>query len=332
MTVCVSRRFISSSKSFSKYAAIALLLAFHLGGCAPPPQPLRVGVTVWPGYEPLFLAQSLGYYEGHPIQLITFPSASEVTRAYRNRAIDVAALTADEVLQISETLADQRIILVCDTSNGADAVLAKPQFQTMQDLRGKRVGFEDNALGAYMLARALAKSGMTAEDVIAIPVVLEEHEHAYASGLVDAVVTFEPRRARLLTAGAHIVFDSSQIPGEIVDVLLAPPELVEADDARLAALINGWFRALDYLEQQPQDAAQRIAPREQITPDDFLASLQFIELPDRAENLRLLGDSEDNLSATLLRLQEAMIANKLLSNADEIKLVLDDRFIREGMP
>jgi ABC-type nitrate/sulfonate/bicarbonate transport system substrate-binding protein len=36
-----------------------------------------------------------------------------------------------------------------------------------------------------------------------------------AAGVVDALVTFEPHRARLLAGGARLLFDSSQIPGEI---------------------------------------------------------------------------------------------------------------------
>lgn len=42
-----------------------------------------------------------------------------------------------------------------------------------------------------MLSRALAKSGMTAQDVIVVPVTLEEHESAYLSDKVDAMVTFD---------------------------------------------------------------------------------------------------------------------------------------------
>ncbi|MBF0237703.1 MAG: ABC transporter substrate-binding protein, partial [SAR324 cluster bacterium] len=151
-----------------------------------PAAPLRLGSNLWPGYELLYLAQNLGYYEGQPIQLKTFPSTSEVIRAYRNGAIDVAAVTADEALLIADTLPNQRIILVCDFSKGADALLAQPQFQSMSDLRGKRIGVEPNALGAYMLLRALETSGMTPQEISVIYNPLENHENAYLSGQVDA--------------------------------------------------------------------------------------------------------------------------------------------------
>lgn len=312
--------------------ALLMVSALIVPGCGEPEHSLRVGTSVWPGYEPLFLAESLGYYDGQNIELITFPTSAENMRAYRNQAIDVAALTADEALQISETLPGQRIALVMDFSNGADAILAQPRFKTMQDLRGHRIGVEQNALGAYMLSRALTKSGMSSRDVVVVPVPLGEHESAFKSNKVDAVVTFEPRCSRLIAAGANVVFDSSQIPEEIVDVLLVRPGLDKQQDGQVKALIDGSFRALDYLHEQPQDAARRVAAREQVTPEAFLESLKGLQLPDRTANQRLLGDSPENLDSALRRLHSLMLENGLLTRADELAVLLDDRFVREITP
>ena len=172
-------------------AMTLVLLVFALAGCDKPAPPLRVGANRWLGYEPLFLARDRGYYGGQPVQLLSFLSTTEVIRAYRNGALDVAAVTADEALLLAETLPDQRILLVCDFSLGADVILAKPQFPSLPDLKGRRIGVETTALGAYMLARALARAGMTAHDVTVVPMPLDEHEAAFRQDLVDAVVTHE---------------------------------------------------------------------------------------------------------------------------------------------
>ena len=121
---------------------------------------MRVGTNVWPGYEPLYIAQRRGQLAGQPIELVTFPSSAEVMRAYRYGSLDVAATTADEALSLVESLPEQRVVLVCDFSSGADALLAHPELQTFGQLRGRRIGYEPNALGAYVLARALEVSGM----------------------------------------------------------------------------------------------------------------------------------------------------------------------------
>ena len=313
-------------------AMTLVLLVFALAGCDKPAPPLRVGANIWPGYEPLFLARDLGYYGGQPVQLLSFLSTTEVIRAYRNGALDVAAVTADEALMLAETLPDQRILLVCDFSLGADVILAKPQFPSLPDLKGRRIGVETTALGAYMLARALARAGMTAHDVTVVPMPLDEHEAAFRQDRVDAVVTFEPSRSRLLAAGAVPVFDSSQIPGEIVDVLLTRAEKMDAARQPLTALVRGWFKALDYLRQNPADAARRMALRQQLTPEALVGSLQLLKFPDREANLRLLGASTNNLATTLRQLSAIMREHKLLERPFDPAALPDPRFIPLAPP
>lgn len=304
-----------------------LLLISGWVGCREPEQPLRVGCNMWPGYEPLHLARELGLYDRHSVQVIHFPSTTEVIRAYRNRVIDVAAITADEALLVAETQPDQRIILVLDVSKGADAIMANPAFPTMKSLKGKRIGVEPNALGAYVLARALETSGLEVSNVVVVPVGLEAHEESMLSNRVDAIVTFEPRRSRLLAAGMVSVFDSSMLPGEIVDVLVTREELTRTNRRGLQALLHGWFKALDYLRTNPSDAMTRMARRERLTPDGFEKLLRDLELPDRETNLRMLGSATNSLVGTLRRLSAEMISHKLMETAVEPATLLDSSFV-----
>jgi NitT/TauT family transport system substrate-binding protein len=319
------RHFQSSSRR-TPILVVALLVGVW-AGCREPVQPLRVGCNMWPGYEPLHLAQELGLYDQHSVQVIRFPSATEVIRAYRNRVIDVAAVTADEALLVAETQPDQRIILVLDFSKGADAIIANPKFPSMNALRGHRIGLEPNALGAYMLARALETAGMAVSNVVVVPVGLESHEVSLLSNRVDAIVTFEPRRSRLLAAGMISVFDSSRIPGEIVDVLLTHEELTRSNRKELRGLLHGWFRALNYMKGNPGDAIARLARRERMNPSEFQKLLADLDLPDRAANLGLLGSATNSLRGTLKRLSDEMISHKLMENAVDPSRILDPTLV-----
>ena len=214
-----------------------------LNGCTREPPPvLRVGANIWPGYEPLYLARDLGYFRGAPIHAVEFTSATQVIRAYQNETIDAVCLTLDEALLLASEGADLRIVLVADFSNGADVIIGTPGTRAMKDLQGRRVGVEDTALGAFFLTRALQESGVQIGDVRVVPMQVQDHEQAFLKGDVDAVVTFEPVRGKLLARGAHILFDSSRLPGEIVDVVLVQGGLSAAPStgggrsgARLAA-------------------------------------------------------------------------------------------------
>ena len=308
------------------------LLCLAAVGCAGSPQPIRVGSNVWPGYEPLYLAQKQGQFDGQPIELISFPSTAEVMRAYRYGSLDVAATTADEALTLVESLPEQRVILVCDFSSGADALLARPELESLAQLRGRRIGYEPNALGAYVLARALEVAGLEPADVVPVPVQLEEHERAYLDNAVDAIITFEPRRTHLLAKGARSLFDSAAIPGEIVDVLVTRNALLDSHRKPLQALVDGWFRARAFVQAHPRQAAELAAERERLQPDDYQAALRGLELPDREANQRLLGGSQASLGPSLSRLASVMTQHKLLSHAIDSSRLLDDRFVKAAPP
>lgn len=294
-------------------ATLATLLILATAGCGQEPaEPIRVGTNTWPGYEPLYLARARDDLPEARIRLVEYPSASEVIRALRNGSLEAAALTLDEALSLAGDGIPIKVFLVTDVSHGGDVILARPGITGMQDLAGKRIGVEATALGAYMLTRALQSSGMSTDDVIVRPMEFNAHENAYRRGEVDAVVTFEPVRTRLINAGAVEVFNSRQLPGEIVDVLVARADVFAQRRDGFRALADSWFRALDFLDAQPDEAARIMARRLKITPAEVLASYQGLILPDRQDNLRMLAGDAPGLQAALDRLHQVMTDNGLL--------------------
>ncbi len=320
----------ASPRGFRRVVFGTVLLATLAVAACSAPRPLRVGGNVWPGYEPLYLAGVLGYYDPGTVALQDFLSASDVARAYTAGLLDVAALTGDEALSIASRLPGHTIILACDFSNGADAILARPPATSMSDLRGLRVGYEQGATGSYLLARALDASGMQPEEITLVPLRLPEHLDAYTSNRVDAVVTFEPQRSAILARGGRLVFDSARIPGEIVDVLITRQDTVATRGAALQALVDGWFRGLAYLRTRPGDAAARLADRSATSAAQFADSLRLLEVPDRQANVRLLGRS-GGLMASLDRLEALMIARDFMEGPGH-PLLVDDRFVRRAEP
>lgn len=294
-----------------------------VAGCGSrPAAPLRVGMFPWIGYEPILIARDLGYYDKQPVEVLDLSSATQVLRAFRNGAIEAASLTMDEVLLLSQDIPDLRVILVFDLSNGADVVLGKPEIGSLADLRGKKVAYEATALGAYMLSRALEEAGLRAGDVTAVSAQIDEHERVYREGGVDAVVTFEPARSRILAQGARILFDSSKMPNEIVDVLVIRDQHLKASPDVVRALIRGWSRALRYMAEHEDDALARIGPRQKLSKEELRAALALVKIPDLAENRRLLGGSPPPLLAPVRRLADHMLGHKLLQRPADVGALL----------
>ncbi|WP_293146035.1 ABC transporter substrate-binding protein [Microcoleus sp. bin48.metabat.b7b8b9.023] len=316
-------------KSFMLGIATVTLCTVILASCTKAEAPLRVGANVWPGYETLYLARSLGYYDNTPIRLVDYPSGTEEVRAYRNGEIEAAGISIDQALVLAATNPDVKIVVVMDFSNGGDVILGKPEIPSLQGLKSRPVGVESTALGAFIITRALEQKGMSPKDIKIVSLGVSEHERAFKDGKVDAVVTFGSARTKLLAVGAKQLFDSSQIPGEIVDVLIVRDDVINKQPKALQALVDGRFRALDYLTKNPKDAAIRIAPRTGVTPEQFLESLKGLSSPNLEENQKLLGKTDPSLLNGVKRLSQVMLENKLLPKAVNPALLLDDKLVKK---
>lgn len=282
-------------------AWLCLACVSLLAGCgAEHEAPLRVASNNWPGYWPLYLAQHDGRLDA---RLQELSSATEVLRAFRNHRIDVAAFTIEEFLQLLDEGNDPHIVLLVDYSNGADSVIARPPSTSVADLRGKVIGTESTAMGAYVLRRTLGSGGLTEKDVKIVAYDFGDHEHAYMNGLVDAVVTFEPTRSRLLAAGGREVFSSASIPGEIADVLVVDGRTARQREPDLRKLIASWYAAAESVTRDPRRAADSLASMTRLTGDQFEQAMNGVHLVTPEENHALL---KDKLAVTLVSLANTM--------------------------
>ncbi len=302
---------------------VLLVLVLTLSGCMRETEPpLRIGTNVWIGSEPLYLARDLGYLDREAVQLVEYPSASEVSRAFRNQAIDGMIISLDELFVLAADRLQPKVVLVVDVSHGADVVVGRSGMRAMKDLRGKRVAVESGALGAFVLSRALALNSMQASDVDIVHLESNEHPAAFEQGRVDGAVTFDPYRTQMLSAGAQTLFDSSQIPGEIVDLLAVRASVLEKNPRAVQTLLTGWFKALAHLERDPKNAAARMAVREQITGEQFLQAWQGLRTPSRADNLTMLAGATPGLVVSGRQLMTLMVEAKLLRSTLEIEGLL----------
>ncbi len=261
---------------------------FSMPGCTPPAEPLRLGHIHWPGYEPLTLADDLGYFGSASVQVLHYSSGTQLKRAFRNRVVEVAAVSLLEAMDLARLDPEVRIMLALDYSSGADVILGQPGIGTMAGLRGRRVGYEFGGIGTYLLSRALEINAIPPHDVEAVDVENDRQEELFHSGGIDAVVTFDPYRSRLLANGATTLFSSSSIPNEILDVLVVREPVLQSHAGALVSMIQGWFRALDHIQRQPDQAAQRLAAYLGLNAAEILSVYSGLRLAGPVENREIL--------------------------------------------
>lgn len=275
-------------------AWLALAWVALVSACQPmpPTETWRIAISPWVGYEPLVLAQETGTLPPS-MRVVELASNTESKRAFRNGLVDVAALTLDEALRLADEGVDLHIVAVLSDSAGADAVLALPDVASRlalarapnqaNDTPPLRIGLERTALGEFMLAYWLERQGLRLDDVQPIHLEATAHENALSARAVDVLITFEPMKTRLQQRGVVNVFDTRELPGAVVDVLVVRPGL---DGARLAALLQTWDHARQRLstDQTPPWMAAAL----DLSPGDYQQALQGLRFLSLGEMLQRL--------------------------------------------
>ncbi len=306
-----------------------LALLIGLSGCTPE-TPLRIGTNRWPGYEPLYLARAQGWLDPHVVRLVELPSSTEVLQYLNTGTLEGGGLTLDETLTLCAQGVPMKVVLILDISNGGDALLARQDIEDLAQLRGRRIGVESSAVGAVMLHAVLQAAGLTSTDIEMVPLTADEHLAAYTRGDVDAVVTFEPMRSQLIAQGARLLFDSSRVPGLILDVLAVRAPTIHDHRRALNRLTAGYFLARRFMAEHPQESAAIMAPRLGLTPEGFLQTLEGLKLPSLEENRRWLKGPRAQLPVIADKLQEIMRQNGLLDGHCNTQTLAEPGFLPSG--
>jgi len=306
---------------------IALFAFSLLLSCSEPPQaPLRIASSPWPGYEPLFLARELGYFDEEKVSLFELPSSDITLASFRNHSSDLATLTMDETLDLLHGGTKLKIVLIMDISHGGDAVMAVPEIKELQDLKGKRISIMNIPLGMYMLNRLLTTAGLEPEDVDVFPMAESKQVQFYKQGKADAFITFDPIKTRLADEGLQVIFDSSDIPNEIFDLLVVHDDVFNERREEICSVVNQWYKALEYIKSDKEDAARIITRRLNVDVSEFDNIMSGIILPTGDDNARLLGGTTPGLLKPVKLLSEIMVAGNQLSKHVDASSAIDSNF------
>ena len=287
---------------------VSMLFFCSLVGCVfQQEKTLTVGSNHWIGYEPLYLAQDMGFYQDASIEITELSSASQVAKLFEQGLIDVAALTLDEAIRLTFRSDSYEILWVVDYSFGGDAIIAQRSFSSMTELKGQRIGIEEGAVSKYVLTRAAQINKMSLDDFELVPVHLNLQEREFMDKNVEAVATFDPVKSRLLELGAKQLFSSREIPGEIVDILVIKKGTYGQFEQEINTLIKGYLKAVALINQHDNEALALLARRAGLATDDILIMLDNIHIPNVDEVSSLLYSGKPELQSQIHALTDFLI-------------------------
>ena len=140
---------------------------------------------------------------------------------------------------------DTTALIVGDYSNGNDAVILKGEGD-LASLAGKPVNLVELSVSHYLLARGLDSVGLSEADLDGVINTSDaDMIAAFATNDVQAVVTWNPLVSAIMEdPDATKLFDSSDIPGEIIDLMVVNTETLAANPDFGKAMVGAWYEVM----------------------------------------------------------------------------------------
>src|SRR5262245_56588457 len=188
----------------------------------------KVAWSIYVGWMPWDYANQSGILKkwadkyGISIKLTQVNDYVESINQYTAGGFDACVMTNMDMLTIpSAGGVDSTALIVGDFSNGNDGIVIKGKGKSLADLKGLPINLVELSVSHYLLARGLASVNLKERDIKIVNTSDADIVGAYAAADTRATVTWKPQLSAILASpDAQLVFDSSRIPGEIIDLMV----------------------------------------------------------------------------------------------------------------
>lgn len=297
-------------------------------GCIDYKPTLRVAVSPWLGFEPIYLAQRLGYQDQARFQLAELTTSTHVLHALKSNQVDAAFVSLPEAVSLVSAGMQLCIIAVVDQSLGGDALIAQQGHIDSQSLLGKRVGYESQSMASLVLDDWLTSSGHQVEDFILVEAKQDEQLELFRQGEIEAVIATGPLLRRLQeNLSANVIYQGEQLEQSYYRVLVVSNELSEDAKDQVGELVDSYFRASNWLQTHPREGFKLIAKRNQLYSSEVSDAFEQISLLNKRESRRVM---EQQLTTHTLELGERMVKLGLISTLPDFSKAIETRWLEEA--
>jgi NitT/TauT family transport system substrate-binding protein len=246
------------SRSFRSLVAgvLAMLCLAAQPASAAEKTSFKVAWSIYVGWMPWDYAQQSGILKkwadkyGIRIELTQINDYVESINQYTAGKFDACVMTNMDMLTIpSAGGVDSTALIVGDYSNGNDGVVLKGAGRKMADIKGKQVNLVELSVSHYLLARGLQSVGLSERDIKVVNTSDADIVAAWKTPAVTATVTWKPQLSEVVaTPGSSLVFDSSRIPGEIVDLMVVNTKVLKENPKLGRALVGAWYETMQVMQ------------------------------------------------------------------------------------
>lgn len=294
------------------------------------PAEFRIGYQAIPNGE--VLMKSMGIVEAQfpdvDIQWLSFDSGRDVNTAMVSGGIDVGLVgSVPASTGIAQDLPYQ-IYFIHDIigDNEALAVTSASNIGSMADLPGKKIGVPFGSTTHFSLLSALDQAGVEAGDVQILDMQPQDMLAAWQRGDIDGGFVWHPTLAKMMEADGNILTTAKQLAEDGIitaDLGVVSKDFAAAYPDFLAGYVASLDEAVQFYRNDPQAAAESIAPEIGLSPEEsqvVMDELVWLSADEQASD-KYLGTPEapGAMAQVLKDSAEFMVEQGAIPSAPELE-------------
>ena len=289
---------------------LGLVITILLPSCFREKKPIRIAVNSWPSCELWYIAKDQGYFEDLPVEIVRFTNWTDSIASLYLGKTDLTHSTYFNSVYYAGRGEKSKIILITETIFGNQGMVAKSEINEIDDLKGRRIAVETNTDEHFLLCDFLRENGISEKDIDIVPASsLKNASELFIEGKVDAAVTCEPFISDAVNKGNGKILIQSNKNMVSTDVILAREKSLKARPEDYAKIVKAWYKAQDYVKNNPENAYNLMASKEKMAADEFRNLFEKFIFFSIEENIEEL--SSDKVNIKLKDLKKFMLENKL---------------------
>lgn len=216
----------------------------------------KLAWTIYAGWMPWTYAVDKGIVKkwgdkyGIEVEVVQLNDYVESINQYTAGKFDAVTLTNMDALTIPAAGGvDTTSVINGDFSNGNDGVILKGKGKKLADIKGQKVNLVELSVSHYLLARALDTVKLKEKDISVVNTSDADIVAAYKAAGTTALVPWNPQLSEILNGNpdATLVFDSSKIPGEIIDMTVINTAVLKKSPEFAKAVVGAWFETMSIM-------------------------------------------------------------------------------------
>lgn len=248
---------------------------------------LNIAIQPVPGYVPLYVLRDKGWLtdalkeDSVDINFTEFESGPPENESFAAGQQDIGVM--GNVPSISGIAAGQNRSIIGISYNGEQAnatlVAKDSSIQSIEDLKGKKVGLVVGSIAENLLNTQLQSVGLTEKDVELVNLSTGEQATALTQGQVDAVTTWEPSITKIQSSGdTRILADGTGLfKGE--NTIVADASYVKEHPQIVKTFLEQYKKAAKEVKEHPDEIAKTYAKQFGVSEEEFVSALSHVEFP-----------------------------------------------------